>query len=237
VDFEQLPHLFVSYNDEAQIQNFFNSLIYKLSSGVSFSLASSKGYSFESPERKTYPFFKYYFNAGDESGCKEKFILSLSREMRLRSWMLKGKAKEHNKAEKQMPDMVIILHDVFDIILSRKKSIGMIFLKLLLMGKELKMHVVAASGSTYRNLLKQLAQMNPLVMEKFKTKLGLTGFQMSTSLGAELVMTAEDFVFFKAANQTDYHRLYPASDKQPKLKSAETVSAEGAITNSSGIGL
>ena len=221
VDIEQLPHLFVSYNDEAQIQRLFTSLC-ALPSGnrqsmVSFALASSKTYSI-APVIKQNMFFKYYYRAGDvwnsNEGSKEKFMSSLSREMRLRSFILRKQLKNNLRPEKQFPSMIILLHDVFDIILSRKKSVGLIFLKLLLTGKELGMHIVAASNSTYRNLLKQLSQINPLAMEKYRGRLGACDCRISTSLGAELVMTAEDFVFFKEANGAEYHRLYPATDTQ-----------------------
>lgn len=230
VDLEQLPHLFVSYNDEAQIHTFFNLLVNRLSSveqaPVSFAIGSSKEYQFIPSQRASNPFFKYDYKSAERDsqlGTKERFMSCLSREMRLRSLFLKKGEKQQLRLDKSFPSMVILLHDVFDIIISRKKSIGLIFLKLLLMGRQLKMHVVAASGGTYRNLLKQLATANPIIMERFKGKLGLQSFQIATSLGAEMVITAEDFVFFKEANNAEYQRFYPLPEKVADIPDLEFV--------------
>jgi hypothetical protein len=223
VDFEQLPHLFVSYSDETQIRDFVFSLVSSLQLShkdvpVEYALALSGRAHYLKFKRDCC--FKYCFVPDDtlmsNTGSKLKFMLALSKEMRERSIHFKRVAEGKPEKRKHMPHLIVILNDVFDIVLSSKKAVGQIFLNLLLMGKALKMHVVASSASTYRILLKQLAQMDPSVMRKFKNHFGYDHLNIVTPLGAELVITAEDFIFFKKANAIDYQRLYPA--RMPNLE-------------------
>ncbi|MCU7551492.1 hypothetical protein OCK74_20390 [Chitinophagaceae bacterium LB-8] len=217
VDFEQLPHLFVSYNDEAQIREFIGSLISSLQLNnngllVDYALAVSARNHHLTLRRDCN--IKYCFVSDDylmsNVGSKLKFMQALLKEMRSRSIYFRKLAEGKPEKKKQVPHLIILLHDVFDIVLSSKKSIGQIFLQLLLLGKALKMHVVAASGNSYRMLLKQLANLDPSVMRKFRNQFGHDHLNIVTPLGAELVITAEDFIFFKKANAIDYQRLYPA---------------------------
>lgn len=217
IDLTQLPHLFISYTTGEQISRFFASLTSALNGGdspVHFAIASTRrsaGQAVPAPGVVV-----HRFSAHDEEGStvasREQFMLALSKEMRLRSAWLE-KEKGGTTTRKPFPHMVILLHDIFDIILSNKKSIALSFIKLLLLGKMLRMHVVAASAFTYRNLLKQLIQLNPLVREKFKSFFDSGAYPVVTPLGAELVITAEDLLFFKPANAIDYERLYPLEEK------------------------
>jgi hypothetical protein len=224
VDFEQLPHLFVSYSEESQIRQFICLLVNALQADhkgvpVDFALALSHSPVTHGHVFRKDCFFKYSFVADDELMSsvvsKEKFMQALSREMRERSILLKKQAEGKCEKRKEVPHMIILLHDVFDFIMSRKKSIGLIFLQLLLMGKALKMHVVAASGITYRMLLKQLVNLNPAAMKKYQHFFGNDQMNIVTPLGAELVITAEDFIFLKKANSIDYQRLYPLRNPVP----------------------
>jgi hypothetical protein len=221
VDFEQLPHLFVSYSDEIQIREFVNSMVGSLQMNnkdipVEYSIALS-GINHRLKFRRDCS-IKYCFVPGDELmsnvGSKLKFMQAISKEMRERNFKLKRLSP--------FPHMIILLHDVFDIVLSHKKAIGQIFLQLLLMGKTLKMHVVASSGSTYRMLLKQLVHLDPSVMRKFRNQFGHDQLNIVTPLGAEMVITAEDFIFFKKANSIDYQRLYPV--RKPVLEASSYAS-------------
>lgn len=223
IDFEQLPHLFVSYSDEAQISAFINSLFHSLQSNASgtsveYALALS-GRSHHLEFRRNFK-LSYCFIPDEElmsnTGSKLKFMLALSKEMRERSIHLKRQAEGKSVKRRHLPHLIILLHDVFNIVLSHRKAVGQIFLNLLLFGKALKMHVVASSSCTYRMLLKQLAHMDPLVMRKFRNHFGQDHSNIVTPLGAELVIAAEDFIFFKKANAIDYQRLYPVRKSVPE---------------------
>ncbi|HVG11819.1 MAG TPA: hypothetical protein VM843_02395 [Flavisolibacter sp.] len=212
IDLAELPNLFVSYCDDGQIQQLSSSFIKELyinqdRSDVQFAVGetgSSEWMSF-SPE------IRFAFRSGNEfhnpTNTRDGFMLSLSREMHKRKALRKKLGAE--AFEQTCPYLVVFLHDVFELVLSSKKVVGLTFLQLLLWGKSLKVHTVAASCSTYRNLLRQFMHLNPIVKAKFKKVLGEKSLYIPESLGSELILTSDDFPFFRASPDLDYQRLYP----------------------------
>ncbi len=214
IDLVALPNLFVTYCDECQIQQLSGSFLKELSrdqgtSTVQFAIGEtrSSGWIPSSPE------IRYAFRSGNEFGnpvnTRDGFMQSLSREMHKRKAMRKKLGAE--AFDKTCPYLVVFLHDVFELVLSSKKMVGLTFLQLLLWGKSLKVHTVAASCSTYRNLLLQFMHLNPIVKAKFKKVLGEKSLYIPESLGSELILTSDNFPFFRASPDLDYQRLYPAA--------------------------
>lgn len=214
VDLAELPNLFVSYCDECQIQQLSGAFLKELSRGgdrrgVQFAVGETRSFEWMSSA----PELRYAFRAGAEasnsSHTRDGFMQSLSREMHKRKALRKRLGPEAFDAT--CPYLVVFLHDVFELVLSQKKAIGITFLQLLLLGKSLKLHTIAASCSTYRNLLRQFMQLNPIVKAKFRKTLGEKSLYIPQSLGAELILTSENFSFFRSAADHDYHRFYPAA--------------------------
>ena len=108
-----------------------------------------------------------------------------------------------------MPLLFVLIDDVLDLVITRRRSTGLQFLQLLIEGPACGMHVIAASGRAYRNLMLQLLNLNPAVKEKLKKQMPGIDFSVHYPLGAELVMTPEDVCFFRKRNEPDYTRFFP----------------------------
>lgn len=207
-DLQGAPHLFLSYCSEAQAQAFYTRMLHSLAAegAVQFAVAFTKG-------GGTLPLgdalrFPYRFIRGDEyssnTASREAFLAALVREGKRRR-----KLQEKGGGRTPFPHLVILLDDVMELVVSSRKAVGLAFLELLLAGHPCRMHVVAASVASCRHLLRQLMQVNPAVQETFHRLFDKYPLPVATPLGAEIVLTAEDFVFFKEAGAVDYHRLYP----------------------------
>ena len=214
IDLAQLPNLFVSYCDEVQIRQLSGSFLQELSTNdhgndVQFAVGETRSSDWMAAARD----IRYVFRAGESfqhgTSSRDGLMQALSREMHKRKSLHKKLGKE--AFDEACPYLVVFLHDVFELVLSPKKIVGLTFLQLLLWGKELKLHTVAASCSTYRNLLRQFMHLNPIVKAKFKKTLGEKSLYIPESLGSELILNADDFSFFRASPGLDYHRLYPAT--------------------------
>lgn len=217
-DIGQLPHLFLSYCYEEQVRAFFSHLVKHFNSvttsNVRFAVATTKSsVTFDVTNGVVFPFC-YVVNDDYKSTVRGKsaFMAALGKELQRRIKRLSVK-REH-KTSDACPPLLVLLDDVLDVVISSKKSVGLTFLQLLLMGHQVNMHVVAASSGTCRHLLRQLMQIHPIVKSKFQKLFEPSMLSVTSPLGAELVFTAEDFIFFKEANTVDYHRLYPISNKK-----------------------
>ncbi|HEY0059181.1 MAG TPA: hypothetical protein VGB56_08585 [Flavisolibacter sp.] len=214
IDLAELPNLFVSYCDERQIQQLSSLFLQELflnhgKANVQFAIGETRS----SEWMPTSPEIRYAFRPGNEfhnpTNTRDAFMQSLSREMHKRKALRKKLGAE--AFDKTCPYLVVFLHDVFELVLSSKKVVGLTFLQLLLWGKSLKVHTVAASCSTYRNLLRQFMHLNPVVKAKFKKVLGEKSLYIPERLGSELILTSDNFPFFRASPDLDYQRLYPAA--------------------------
>ena len=91
--------------------------------------------------------------------------------------------------------IVLIFDDVFQLnIFSNKKS-AQLFLKLLITGPQIGLHCVLGTSTNFRGLIKEL-----LLTSKLKESY-LTFF-------SELVISDEDFYFFKAKGRIEFERLF-----------------------------
>lgn len=217
-----LPHLFISYSSEQQINHLLqlwaSTLGQQMQAGaVQLAIAHSKERLL--PKRlqqyhyQLRHFFAVSYSAYNTADNRYVFLMQVWKELKKR----KRLAQLHAAKFEKEPVMIVWLDDVFDLIITRKKHTGLAFLDLLLNGAGCKMHLVAASFSTYRNLLKQLAVLHPVVKEKLKTQPQPAAFYAATPLGAELVLTGDDLVYYKPANAQDYVRLYAASTAVPAM--------------------
>jgi hypothetical protein len=212
IDILGIPHLFVSYFSHEQIALFY-AFLFKNERAISshatpiFAIAST------SHIPRIYAGINNCFISyikGDEYSStvpsREAFLTSLSNELKRRR-KLKLTNSTSKIADTIFSPLVIILDDVLDIIISNKKTVGLSFLQLLLLGSSVNIHVIAASSHTCGHLLRQLMNTNSLIQSKFKKFFGQE--TLSNPSIAEMVYTSEDFVFFKNAKDHDYHRLYP----------------------------
>lgn len=91
--------------------------------------------------------------------------------------------------------IVLIFDDVFQLnIFSNKKS-AQLFLKLLLTGPSIGLHCVLGISTNFRGLIKEL-----LLSAKLK--------ESYLTFYSELVISEEDFYFFKGKGRIEYERLF-----------------------------
>ena len=163
-----LPHLFVSYSETWQINLFLKDTVDTLTrhadpGELQFACALSKEmYSgLENYLGKVKLISLFIRNEEEESarGSKYLFMQALMKEMKRRQRVKQSSGK--------LIPMIVIIDDIFDIIITKRKYTGTYFLELLAAGKELEIYFIAASVWTYRNLLSQL------IKSKQKKKKGI----------------------------------------------------------------
>jgi DNA segregation ATPase FtsK/SpoIIIE-like protein len=108
-----------------------------------------------------------------------------------------------------LPYLIIVIDELFHLVLTRKKQTGLYFLQLLIVGHEVNMHVIAASESTYRNLLIQLVHLHPSIEQQLTTKKLIGSRTIIKPLGAEMVITPYNLIFFKTIDMSIYERYFP----------------------------
>ena len=123
---------------------------------------------------------------------------------------------QQNK-NKSLPYLIVFIEDIFDMVLSSKKKTGLYFIELALLGKQYGIHFIAASSSTYRNLLSQLINIHPSIQKELKTHSIMENIKVINPLGAELVVTTEGILFFKEIGMILQTRLFPANDMEVKF--------------------
>ncbi len=218
VDLMALPHLFVSYSEPGQINLFLKDAVETLtrqagSGNLQFACALSKAmYSgVENYLRKVKLFSLFIRNEALESarGSKYLFMRTLMKELKRRQKIKLSPGK--NSVSKLNP-LVVIIDDIFDIIITKRKYTGSYFLELLTAGNELGIHFVVASIWAYRNLLSQLIKSKQDTKKAISNPVAEKNFLTIQPLIAELIITPEDLYFFKLSNQTDYTRYFPARE-------------------------
>lgn len=109
---------------------------------------------------------------------------------------------------KPLQPMIVLIDDTFDLLLPSKANTGLLLLKLLLAGHTAGIHCISASTLSFKNLLRQLVNID------LKTNSALQKFVINNQLnnlpplGADMIITTDDFVFIKERQEADYKRLY-----------------------------
>lgn len=122
-------------------------------------------------------------------------------------------AKKHKKGEtdssSSFPILVILIDELFNLVLLQKKSTGLYFLQLLIVGYEVNMHIVAASASTYRNLLIQLVNLHSKIEQQLNNNKLIGNRAIVKPLGAEMIITLDNLIFFKTIDTHTYELYFP----------------------------
>ena len=215
VDLKNLPHLFVSYSEKDHINLFFKDVVSTFiqkgsENKLQLACALSREMYLELKgfldDVKLFTLFIRNETSDPVNGSKYLFMQQLMKELKRRQNLKQSPGK--SDVDKLYP-LVVIIDDIFDIIITKRKYTGIYFLELLAAGKGLGIYFIAASIWTYRNLLSQL------IKSKLDTKKSITSSLAEKSLHtiqpliAELIITPEDLYFFKLSNQINYTRYFP----------------------------
>lgn len=198
-------HVFISYSEGYQLNDFIKRLLQLRieSNKTIFQLfiATTKR---RMQEIEVHDFSAFYFFRDEPLEgfvqSKAHFILHLNKEINKRQ-----KLPEKNN----LPPVIVIIDDVWDIIRSTRKSTGLNFLHLLLAGPSVGLFCIIASFLSYRNLFTQLLAIHPqILIDLKKQRLFSDELTSITALGTEIIFTPEDFVYLKKQNSMELEKLY-----------------------------
>lgn len=128
---------------------------------------------------------------------KKKSIKAFTRYLELNTWN-----------EIKLDYIYLFLDDVWDLIVSKPKKLALNFMMVLLYGPNVGIHVVFASGISYRNLLQQLVNVYPILTIELKKKYGIPEPKKISDLGHELIFTPEEFVYYNKGNILEMTKYY-----------------------------
>ncbi len=219
-DISSLPHLFISYSYPEQLIALYKRYIAAImrSKNTEVFLLFSAG-----TAGKLLPVSDFaqqphvcIYNAeegGNISTRKEFFytLLTLSNK-RFRILKKQGAVSfdAYNAMDKIKPmcRVIVFTDDTFSLLLPPNSTDAVSFVKLLLAGHNTGIHCIAASASGYKNLMNQLINLDVKINRHIRKFIADKNIHTLPPLAAEMIINAEDFIFFKNKELQDYIRLY-----------------------------
>lgn len=214
IPLSQLPHLFLLYSDQDQLQSFLNRQIKNWEGSIAnneidFALALSQGNAEKlfANNVSTLRYSFYNRTNPDQGSIASRYIFmqDILKELK------KRKVNSNKKINRRVP-LVVISDDIFELVITKRKYTGLYFLQLLIEGPAYGIHFMIASIRVYRNLINQLMAVNPVLKDALRKLIPDYDFSITQPLGAELIITPEDLYFFKTREQMDYDRYFPAEN-------------------------
>jgi hypothetical protein len=213
VDVITLPHLFISYEEDLQLESIFSSILGHLRANqLSLQLALSFG---SKLSEMLLPFVednkiraKFFHSDAPDVPIKtiHQFINTLTVELKKRKQLKK------KRASIILEPLVAFIDDIFEVIRSPNKKTAFAFIELLALGSQQSIHFIAASSGIYKPLLNQLIHLNPGLIQRLNKANQEANFYKP--LAAELVMNPDGLIFFKERNEYVFTRLYPFTDER-----------------------
>ena len=190
LSFEQLPHLFVSYQNKIELDGLLNRFLIVNDKSFNESLViASEDFLSNSLAIKSNT-NNYIYNNPDRGSIKQKGKIFSQ---------FFAAFKKARKQQKENTNRLIIIDDIWTFV--PKLNAGAItqFKELLNVGAEFGFHFIIGSSMPYRNLLLQLMleQNNNL------------NNRVLNQLGAEVIFNPDGLIFFRKKNSIDYVSLYP----------------------------
>lgn len=211
VNLINLPHLFISYTERRQLISIIRSITDQIkvnSEQVRITIFDDAEIPNDNQDLRQF-----------ESHVirkKKRFIEHVYKEhlSRLKSYNKKEHSKpigaNHNNQNQLISRSfyLVIIRDIFKIILSKKKD-SIKLIELLIDGKATGIHLILGSPTSYRNILMQLVFMHPAVEKRVLIQGKSADIKIPKPLGAELIITAENMVFYKEGREEIHNRYYP----------------------------
>lgn len=201
VNLATLPNLFISYSSDEQLNgaiHFFYSQLVSLS---------------DIP-LQVWEIGELYTNEYNKPELKH--TISLLYKQHLRRLKLVERTgcntiltyNENEKKANRQPFIIAIIKDIFKIITSRNKKEGIKFIEMLLRGADTGISFIAASENSYRNILLQLIALHPKIEERIASIAGPDRIKIKRPLGAEMIITFDNLVFFMDKDASAHERFY-----------------------------
>lgn len=214
IPLSQLPHLFLLYSDQDQLQSFLDRQLKNWGSRIAnneidFALAISQANAEKlfgnNLPRQPYSFYNRTNPDRGSVASRYIFMQDLLKELK------KRKRSSIKHSNRRVP-LIVISDDIFELVITKRKYTGLYFLQLLIEGPAYGIHFIIASIRVYRNLINQLMAVNPLLKDALRKLIPDYDFSINQSSGSELIITPEDLYFFKAREQVDFDRYFPAEN-------------------------
>jgi hypothetical protein len=215
IDLSAESNLFISYTEESQLHHSFKNILNQFESSFNpdktqfaYALSDKTARNILKGISEEFYFAKFIRNEyrSGHIDTKPLFWNALLKEYKRRAQQFKSAAGGNAGSN---PILLIFIDDIFDLVLSQTKKEGLSFLEIAFYGAQVGIHFVAASSSTYRNLLLQLIQLNPEMAQKLSKSNSNTFPKTSNPLGCELILSGEGLIFYREKLRPDMIRLYP----------------------------
>ena len=190
LSFEQLPHLFVSYQNKIELDGLLNRFLIVNDKSFTESLViTSEDFLSNSLAIKSST-NNYIYNNPDRGSIKQKGKIFSQ---------FFAAFKKARKQQKENTNRLIIIDDIWTFVPKLNRGAITHFKELLNVGAEFGFHFIIGSSMPYRNLLLQLMleQSNNL------------NNRVLNQLGAEVIFNPDGLIFFRKKNSIDYVSLYP----------------------------
>jgi hypothetical protein len=213
IDLSLVPLLMISYFHENQLTNLLSQ--FTKSKKNYFVTNSRRLNNWEVPIENNYIFLRNTPELGNVAS-RSKIVKLVLNEIEKRNKVLqKNKIDSFIKYyalntwnKVKLDYQFIIIDDVWDLVTAKPQRIAINFMMIILYGPSVGIHTVFTSGLSYRNLLQQLILDHPGLTEELKKKYGNPPPQDINNLGHELILTADDLVYYKKASIMEMEKLY-----------------------------
>ena len=213
IDLSRVTLLMISYFSENQLTNLFSQFA---KSKKNYFLTNSRRFkNWKIDIDSNYVFIRDAPETGNISS-RSKLVKHILNEIIKRNTVLqKNKIDSFTKYyalntwhKVKLDYQFFIIDDVWDLVTAKPQKIALNFMMILLYGPSVGIHIVFASGLSYRNLLQQLVLVHPELTEELKKKFGSPPPQDINNLGHELILTADELVYYKKESIMEIEKLY-----------------------------
>jgi hypothetical protein len=213
IDLSLVPLLMISYFHENQLTNLLSQ--FTKSKKNYFATNSRRLKHWEVPIENNYIFLRDTPEIGNVAS-RSKIVKLVLNEIEKRNKVLQVNkidsfTKYHalNTWNKVKLDyQFIIIDDVWDLVTAKPQRIAINYMMIILYGPSVGIHTVFTSGLSYRNLLQQLVLDHPEITEELKKKYGNPPPQDINNLGHELILTADDLVYYKKTSIMEMEKFF-----------------------------
>jgi hypothetical protein len=213
IDLSTIPLLMVSYFHENQLTKLFSQ--FAKSKKNYFITNSRRLKDWEVPIENNYIFLHDTPEIGNVASRSKIVKLVLNEIERRNKILQKNKIDSFTKYHAlntwnkvKLDYQFFIIDDVWNLVTAKPQRIAKNFMMIILYGPSVGIHIVFTSGLSYRNLLQQLVLNHPELTEELKKKYGNPPPQDINNLGHELILTADDLLYYKKASIMEMQKLY-----------------------------
>ena len=219
IDLSEIGLLMISYIDELSVKEIFQQ-IYRAEypyKSLNYLITNSRRYK---KWRINKDFGAHFLRDEPETGnvlTRKKLIKNVIDEIERRERILKSKKIIDFKRyvslnlwnDEKLTYQFLLIDDVWDIVTAKPKSLGIALIRILLYGPVVGIHTIIASTISYRNLLQQLVNINPIIKSELQLKYGIPEPKQIGVIGSEFIFSSDGLVFFREPGSFNLEKYYP----------------------------